>query len=251
MNSMSFRPADIDAVCFDFYDTLIEDRNARGRSAGLMEYFESAGLEPGPWRHDVLYHVFEPHGREYSPAMPLDAKNAYLERLAGRLFDKLDVRVAPETVPIHAARVWELLGPSSLSVFPEVNGVLRTLRGAGLKTAIVSNWMCGLRHFCVELGIADGFDHVLASAELGTKKPEPEIFAEACRRLGTEPGRTLHVGDTVLDDLEGARNAGLHALLVQRKPDGSEPPGPWIRSLDEIPGLLGLDHTASMGPGRS
>ena len=124
---------------------------------------------------------------------------------------------------------------------PDVNAVLRTLRSAGIRTAIVSNWMRGLGHFCVELGIADGFDHVLASAELGMKKPEPEIFAEACRRLGAAPGRTLHVGDTVIDDLEGARNAGLHALLIERSPDGVEPPGPVVRSLDEVPRLLGLD----------
>jgi HAD superfamily hydrolase (TIGR01509 family) len=241
MDTVTFGPGDIDAVCFDFYDTLVGLRDRRGRGSRLTEYFESEGLEFDNWRHDVLYHVFQPHDREYSPAMPREARNAYLQRLAARLFDSLNVRVAPESLPGHAARIWELIGPTSLVVFPEVDRVLRTLRSAGIRTAIVSNWMRGLGHFCVELGIADGFDHVLASAELGMKKPEPEIFAEACRRLGAAPGRTLHVGDTVIDDLEGARNAGLHALLIERSPDGVEPPGPVVGSLDEVPRLLGLD----------
>jgi len=244
MSGTSFGPGGIDAVCFDFFNTLVEHRDGRGRGASLMEYFASAGLDSDPWRHDVMYDVFEPHAREYSPTLPEEAKAAYLDRLTGRLFAYLNVRVAPETMSRHAAHVWELIGPPSLSVFPDVDGVLRSLRQAGLKTAVVSNWMCGLGHFCVELGIGDLFDHVLASAELGRKKPEPAIFAEACRRLGTEPGRTLHVGDTLLDDLEGARNAGLHALLVQRNADGNGTAGPSIRSLDEIPGLLGLDPPA-------
>jgi len=245
MNTVTFGPGDIDAVCFDFYETLVELRDRRGRGSRLTEYFANEGLASDAWRHDVLYDVFEPHDREYSPAMPRGAKDAYLQRLARRLFDALNVRVEPETLPGHAANIWELIGPTSLLVFPEVGRVLRTLRSAGIKTAIVSNWMRGLGNFCSELGIADGFDHVLASAELGTKKPEPEIFEEACRRLGTAPGRTLHVGDTVVDDLHGARNAGLHALLIERRPDGIEPSGPIVRSLDEVPRLLGLDVGAA------
>ncbi|MGD8278036.1 MAG: HAD family hydrolase [Gemmatimonadota bacterium] len=249
MTDVTFGPGEIDAVCFDFYYTLVELRDGRGRGSRLAEYFETEGLTSGPWRHDVLYHVFEPHAREYSPSMPAAAKAAYLQRLTGRLFDQLDVDVSPESMPAHAERIWELVGPASLVVFPDVLPVVRSLRGAGLKTAIVSNWMCGLGHFCTELGLADGFDHVLASAELGVKKPEPEIFVEACRRLGTAPGRTLHVGDTVIDDLEGGRNAGLHALLIERRPDGTDPAGPIVRSLDAIPRLLGLDGAVSPGPG--
>ncbi len=249
MRSLTIGPGAIDAVCFDFYDTLVELRDGRGRGDRLTEYFETEGLAHDPWRHDVLYHVFEPHAREYSTTMAEDAKDAYLQRLAGRLFGQLNVRVAPETMPYHAARIWALIGPTCLTVFPEVQHVIRSLRDAGLKTAIVSNWMCGLGNFCIELGIADGFDHVLASAELGTKKPESEIFAEACGRLGTEPGRTLHVGDTVIDDVEGARNAGLHALLIERSPDGTDPPGPVIRSLDEIPQLLELEGAGVHRPG--
>jgi HAD superfamily hydrolase (TIGR01549 family) len=249
MRSSTLRPGAIDAVCFDFYDTLVELRDGRGRGDRLTEYFETEGLAHDPWRHEVLYHVFEPHARDYSPDMAADAKDAYLQRLAARLFEQLNVRVAPETMPYHAARIWALIGPTCLTVFPEVQHVLRSLRDAGLKTAIVSNWMCGLGNFCIELGIADGFDHVLASAELGTKKPEREIFAEACGRLGTEPGRTLHVGDTVIDDLEGAQNAGLHALLIERSPNGIDPPGPVIRSLVEIPRLLGLEGAGVHRPG--
>jgi HAD superfamily hydrolase (TIGR01509 family) len=94
--------------------------------------------------------------------------------------------------------------------------VLESLQREGLPVAVVSNWQCGLGHFCVELGIGHLLDHVVASAEVGRAKPDAEIFREACRRLGTPPERTLHVGDTITDDLDGARNAGLQAILVRQ-----------------------------------
>ncbi len=102
--------------------------------------------------------------------------------------------------------------------------------------ALVSNWQCGLAHFCADLGIGDLLDHVIASAEIGFAKPEPEIFHEACRRLGVPPERTLHVGDSIVDDLEGARHAGLQAVLVKRRPDRDEtsPSIPDLRSVLDV-----------------
>ncbi len=43
-------------------------------------------------------------------------------------------------------------------------------------------------------------------------KPDPAVFAPALEALGTEPGRTLHVGDSVHYDVLGAQAAGLQAL---------------------------------------
>ncbi|MGH7502368.1 MAG: HAD family hydrolase [Longimicrobiales bacterium] len=225
----------IDAVCFDFYNTLATHRDGRGRGKRLMAYFETHGLESDPWEHQVLYDVFEPHAREYSPTLSREARHAYHCRLAKRVFDRLNVR-APGSVAIeHAAGLWDALGPTSLVLFPDVATVLRSIKDAGMATAVVSNWHCGLAHFCVELGIGDQLDHVLASAEVGAAKPDPEIFAEACRRLGTSPARTLHVGDTILDDVEGAKRAGLQAVLVRRCNAVDEPGCPSVASLDEIP----------------
>ena len=59
------------------------------------------------------------------------------------------------------------------------------------------------------------FQHVVASCEVGRAKPDPEIFHEAVRRMGLEPGDLLHVGDRWELDVEGARRAGCGAALYR------------------------------------
>jgi putative hydrolase of the HAD superfamily len=80
-------------------------------------------------------------------------------------------------------------------------------------------------------GLAPLLDGVVSSAEAGALKPDPAIFALALDLAGCEPEEALHVGDTVEEDVEGARAAGVRALLVDREGDGD------IVSLVEV-----VDH---------
>lgn len=212
---------EIEAVSFDFYNTLAEHRTGIGRGRSLLDYLERAGLPCDPWQHQVLYDVFEPHAREYSTSWGRDEKWTYRIKFAGRLFKRLNIVIDEPDIAAHADPIWELLGPASLRVFPEVPLVLRSLRNAGFRTIVISNWQCGLEHFCVELGIGPWLDHVLSSAEVGSAKPDAGIFEEACRRLSLPAQRILHVGDTFVDDFEGAQACGLEALLIHRRMDRS------------------------------
>jgi len=233
--------SDIAAVSFDFYNTLVYHRTGRGRAAMLMEYLGAHGLESDPWEHQMLYDVFAPHASEYSPELSDEEKQSYRRRLAERVFRRLNVQAPEGAAEGHAANLWELLGPACLAVYPEVPAVLRKLTGVGLPLVIVSNWQCGLSHFCAELGLARFFDHILASAEVGSGKPDAGIFVQACQRLGLPPSCVLHVGDSPIDDIEGAHGAGLAAALLWRE-DGSPSLGvPVLSSLEAVPALLGLD----------
>ncbi|HSL70980.1 MAG TPA: HAD family hydrolase [Longimicrobiales bacterium] len=223
----------VEAVTLDFYNTLVFHRGS-GRGARLMEFLQAEGLASDPWEHQVLYDVFEPHAREYSPAHSSTEKHAYLSRLAERVFQRLNVRAAPGAAAGHATTIWELIGPHSLTVFPDVRPALDRLTTAGYRLAVISNWQCGLAHFCTELGIAQYFEHVVSSAEVGCAKPSREIFELACQRLGVAPDRVLHVGDTPADDLEGAHAAGMRAVLIDR--DHQTPHS--IRSLEGILHIL-------------
>jgi putative hydrolase of the HAD superfamily len=238
---MSAPFSDIAAVSFDFYNTLVCHRTGRGRARMLMEYLHEQGLESDPWQHQVLYDVFAPHTTEYAPDLDDEEKGRYFGRLAQRVFRRLNVRAPAGAAAHHAANLWELLGPTCLAVYPEVPAVLERLTGAGLPLVIVSNWQCGLAHFCTELGLRRFFDHVIVSAEVGSEKPDAGIFAEACQRLALPPSRVLHVGDSEIDDIEGARGAGLAAALLRRGDGLPRPDVPILRSLEGLPALLGLD----------
>ncbi len=232
----------IDAVTFDFYNTLVHHRQGRGRGAMVTEYLDAQGWDRDPWEHQVLYDIFENHETDYTPDKSAEEKYHYYETLADRLFQRLNVRAPNGAASEHAANLWYLLGPASLALFPEVTGVLRVLKEGDYPLAVVSNWQCGLHNFCIELGIGPVFDHVLASAEIDSEKPDATIFHEACRRLNTPAHRVLHVGDTILDDVEGARAAGMPAVLLQRNDEAPPPDTLAVSSLEKLPELLGLNN---------
>jgi putative hydrolase of the HAD superfamily len=108
--------------------------------------------------------------------------------------------------------------------------VLRALRAAGIRTAVISNWDWSLHERLHETGLAELVDGALASAEVGSAKPDGAIFRAALELVGARPSETWHVGDTPEADVEGARAAGLRPVLIAR--DGAE--GADVRTLDEL-----------------
>ncbi|MEJ2216173.1 MAG: HAD family hydrolase [Gemmatimonadota bacterium] len=229
----------VEAITFDFFNTLVSHRDGMGgRGKQVMEYLQSHGIESEPWEHQVLYDVFEPHAREYSPAFSAEEKDRYHVRVAERLFRRLKVGMAAQRAAHHATEMWQLIGPRSLEVFPDVRPTLERLREEGYRLAVVSNWQCGLGHFCVELGLGGLFRAVIVSAEVGAEKPDRRMFEEACRHLKTEPRQVLHVGDSPDEDVEGAQAAGLNALLICRDHDAAPAGSTCIRTLEELPGRV-------------
>ena len=105
-----------------------------------------------------------------------------------------------------------------------------TLRAAGIRTVVVSNWDFSLHERLQETGLAELVDGAIASAEVGSAKPDGRIFALALERAGARPEETWHVGDTPEADVAGARAAGIRPLLIAR--DGA--PGADMRSLSEL-----------------
>lgn len=104
--------------------------------------------------------------------------------------------------------------PSAWRVLPGAVQALRRLRGAGLKTAVLSNNDARLRPLLDGLGLGALMDAVIVSAEVGAEKPSPVIFDRALAALGLPGSQVVHVGDDRLLDVWGARDAGLLALLM-------------------------------------
>ena len=122
--------------------------------------------------------------------------------------------------------------------FPDVVPALDLLADTH-RLAVLSN----NRHLPAEarrLRLADWFEATLTPTA-GVYKPDPIAFFEACETLGVEPGDVVHVGDSVLADVEGALAAGLVPVWLDRYGDGSRPPPAVhrIASLTDLPALLG------------
>ena len=119
---------------------------------------------------------------------------------------------------------------------------LRALRSAGVRLVAVSNWDVSLGDALAAAGLAGLLDDAVSSAEAGADKPRPAIFERALERAGqVRPGDALHVGDRPEEDVDGARAAGIRAVLLAR--GGDAPAGvEAIASLAELPALALSPH---------
>jgi putative hydrolase of the HAD superfamily len=127
--------------------------------------------------------------------------------------------------------------PGSWAVYGDVLPTLEDLAARGLALAVISNWDSHLPRLLEALRLAPFFRVVSVSAIEATGKPSPEIFRRTCLRLGVSPAEALHVGDSPRDDVEGARAAGLSALLIDRDERHAGLPDR-ITTLTEIPRRL-------------
>ena len=90
------------------------------------------------------------------------------------------------------------------------------------------------------LGIHGCFETHVYAGEMTPPKPAPEPFDRAVAELGTDPGRTLYVGNSFEADIVGAREAGLRAAWFPEDGarDGRDAPEYVFESLDELEAVL-------------
>jgi putative hydrolase of the HAD superfamily len=156
---------------------------------------------------------------------------ALRHRCAAALRDAL----GPVAAAIELGDLTEaLLASLRFVAFDDAAPALTALRAAGARLVVVSNWDWSLHEVLQRLGLAARVDGIVTSAEVGARKPAGEIFVRGLALAGVGARDAIHVGDSVSDDVEGARAAGIEAVLISR--DGS--PGP--PGVHTVPSLLGL-----------
>ncbi|MEP6995861.1 MAG: HAD-IA family hydrolase [Acidobacteriota bacterium] len=128
--------------------------------------------------------------------------------------------------------------PEAWAVYPDVIPTLEVLAARGMALAVVSNWDSHLPRLLSLRGLARFFRTVSVSAIEETGKPDAEIFRRTCARMAVEAPEALHIGDSLRDDFDGARAAGLEAVLLDRE-DRHPEAEPRVRSLTELPRVLG------------
>jgi putative hydrolase of the HAD superfamily len=92
---------------------------------------------------------------------------------------------------------------------------------------IVSNFDHRLPDILQELDIIEYFENIVTPAETGVAKPDRRIFDAALAGLGNPGGRVVYVGDRAVEDVAGAREAGLFPIPVSS-----------LATLDELPARI-------------
>jgi putative hydrolase of the HAD superfamily len=130
-------------------------------------------------------------------------------------------------------RFWRI---DNWAVFPDVLEGLERLRAGGVRLGVLSNASSELTLFLQALGLLESFDFAVVSAVEGIKKPDRRIFERAVERAGVGANEAVHVGDMFVEDVMGARGAGLRPLFMDRGKRGLFPNHPEVSTHE--PGSL-------------
>ncbi|MER5219056.1 HAD family hydrolase [Streptomyces flaveus] len=237
---------DIDDTIFDY--TTADRAGMRGHLAaeGLLDGYASVEQALGHWRE-----VTDQQWARFA------AGEASFE---GQRRDRVRVFLGEELTDAEAD-AWFLryLGhyEAAWGLFPDVLPALDTL-AASHRHAVLSNSSLHVQDRKLRvLGVHDRFETVLCAAELGVSKPEARAFHAACEALALPPHQVAYVGDHPEIDGQGAADAGLFSVWIDRAgvsavtgdaPDTREEAAPdqpaglrRITSLAALPALLAAD----------
>ncbi len=231
-------PARPELVIFDVDYTLLrpgerfeaEGYRVLGREFGL-------DLDPGCWEaaeravHAAMMERRERLGTLHDEGVYEIVARTIIEELGGG---------DPEAVTAAArAQLAEWWNVEHFALYDDVFPCLERLRAAGLAIALLSNTSRDLDAVAAHFGLGALVDLTVASSAVGYCKPAPEIFAALLAEARVAPGEAVMVGDNLEDDVRGAIAAGCHGVLLDRR-GRWHVPLPTIRSLDELPAVLGL-----------
>jgi putative hydrolase of the HAD superfamily len=131
------------------------------------------------------------------------------------------------------------------ALYEDVPSVLREIAGRDIRIGLISNTHRCLASFQSHFELDGLFMAAISSSVHGYMKPHPSIFQAGLRLLNVEPHEAVMVGDSLRQDIDGARQIGMRGVLVRRSTDGDpadpaavESDVPVIRSLRELPDLL-------------
>lgn len=139
---------------------------------------------------------------------------------------------------VEIVNAWE--HSTNFELYEDAPPVLRELRRHGLKIGLVSNTSRDLDRFVDTFSL--DVDACISSGFHGKVKPSPSIFLAALDLLAVAPGDAVMVGDSLADDVEGARSLGMRAFLLDR--EGRHPGRrDALPDLYALPAALGLAVT--------
>ena len=136
---------------------------------------------------------------------------------------------------VEMTRAWE--HAHNFDIFEDVLPTLEDLRARGLRLGLVSNTGRDLDAFVAHHGL--DVDAAIASGAYGKTKPHPTIFLAVLEQLGVDPAAAVMVGDSLDDDIEGARAVGMAAILLDRDDRYPGVEGR-LHDLRALPAALGL-----------
>ena len=223
------------AVFFDVDFTLIYP-GPRFQASGYHDFCARHGIPVDPSAFDRAVAEaasgLDPGDDIYDVELYVDYTKRIIEGMGGR----------GPAVAVVAREIYdEWAACQHFTMYDDVPDVLRALHASGLKMGLISNSHRCLASFQTHFDLQGLFAVTVSSVEHGYMKPHRSIFEAALRAARVEAAEAVMVGDSLTHDVDGARRLGMRGILVARSGPVTAPPDvPVIRSLHELPALVGV-----------
>jgi putative hydrolase of the HAD superfamily len=230
----------IKAVFFDLYGTLAGFQPSRFEiQSEACAAFDISITPEGILRGYGMADAFMAEQNAVMPVRSLEtqAQREFFAEYEKRVLSGSDVEVSTE----QAMEIWRRIRqiPYQMERFDDVLPTMDLLKQEGLTLGLISNMNRNGDELAEEMGLTPYLDFAVTSSEVGSEKPHAPIFLAALEKSGAQPSESIHVGDQITSDIEGATNVGINPVLVDR--DGNHHNTtlcPRIETLMELPELV-------------
>ncbi len=212
--------AKIKCIGFDLYSTLINADNPNWDEMlqAVFHYIQNNLAYKGTYKdflkiRDPIYNKWQKHRTETNREYPSEIWwNEILQSLKLR-YTQEDIN----NVILKGHQIWR----TQISLYPDARELLDQLKNDYLIVCVSNISEGNLARGDMDLfGILKVFDYVLMSSDIGIRKPSPEIFCHVLNHFDIQAQEMIFVGDTLYDDIQGAKEANLlMAIHVKRNRD--------------------------------
>jgi putative hydrolase of the HAD superfamily len=231
----------LDAVLFDLDDTLHDDTFAYRDAA--EEVAREIAVERGIDALELTAaYVAEAEGfwHRLSPVALEETMEGVRRRLWRNALDR--VGIADPALALRSAERYHDYRKKRYVPFSQAAAVAAE-RGRGRRLGLVTNGFSETHREKIELlRLGEFFDAIFIADEVGMVKPDPLLFAHACRTLETAPAHAAMVGDRYDRDISGALEAGLATIWLNVRneplPTGVRPPDAECSTIEEAGRIL-------------
>ena len=232
----------IKAVFFDLYGTLAGFKPSRYEiQSEACNYF---GIELTPEGTLSGYALADEYMAKQNSRIPIrlmddGEKNVFFAR-----YEKLVVSGSGiEIDESLSSAIWDrvLQIPYEMALFDDVITGLAALKKRGLVLGLISNMNKGSQQILSSFNLLGHLDFAVTSLEVGVEKPHERIFQAGLVKANVDPWQAMHVGDQILSDVEGAKNAGILPVLIDRdNTKDSFKKFPRIEKIDQMSEVIEL-----------
>jgi len=220
------RPATIECVVFDLYDTLITVR-PEARSDARVEMCRLSGIS-------------EQEMEQYWEQTREDSNGGRIASTKDRFMRILEIagKDAHEEIASQLSAIEHRLLREDIEYCSHAAETLRTLAERGYRLAILTNCSASVISAISGSGITRYAALLRLSFEMGELKPTPTVYQDVVAALASMASRCVFVGDGANDEMEGAREAGLKTVLLGSAGVKRSLADYTIHDLSELPDVL-------------